>query len=545
MTNLEIELPEGLKSQGVEKIAIQDKIILIEYKKQDYVFTLFKSDVTKTTRQIEEKMNLLLEPITTQGLIALISRGIWNGSQVNNPDTNNNIHHTVNPYVGIKNSFSQWQKGLGDRYEKLKKIIEDKMPELWESFEFELSITRILNIKDCSLPFAGVVLGSPSGHKTVGIELFRHQKNTRYTDNFTPKSFVSHNTTVPKSQLAEIDLLPKIKNKVLLVSEMSPVFSKRDEDLIELLGILTRVLDGHGYESDSGAHGHRGYSGEHMFVMIGAAVDIPRRVYKHLAALGAKLYFLRLKPNDKTEEQYLQSMKTDDFKQRVNEIRIVLVDYLDWFDSYPNATVENDLVKITWDADKDEVDASKYIIKLGILLAHLRGSVETWDVDDTAGLDYAYTMSTIERPDRAITQLRNLARGHALTKGRNYITIDDVPLLVDAVLSTASRERVEVFKLLIGKGGILGTSDVTEALTTSPKTAKRTMAEFVSLGIVDLLSTYERTIKLRDEFRWFIDNEEFKKLRPQFELFYGNEGKPGNKDNTGTDNDSDDDWKEP
>jgi hypothetical protein len=43
------------------------------------------------------------------------------------------------------------------------------------------------------------------------------------------------------------------------------MFSSRDDDLMEILGILTRILDGHGYESDSGAYGHRGYDEDIMF----------------------------------------------------------------------------------------------------------------------------------------------------------------------------------------------------------------------------------------------------------------------------------------
>ena len=76
---------------------------------------------------------------------------------------------------------------------------------------------------------------------------------------------------VKKEALAKIDMLPKIKNKLLLTPELSPTFAKKDDDLIEILGILTRVLDGHGYESDTGAHGHRGYNEPMMFVWIGAA----------------------------------------------------------------------------------------------------------------------------------------------------------------------------------------------------------------------------------------------------------------------------------
>ena len=116
------------------------------------------------------------------------------------------------------------------------------------------------------------MLGSPSSLKTVGIELFRKSRQTYYTDNFSAKSFVSHSTAVTKEQLEEIDMLPKIRNKLFLTPELAPTFAAKDEDLIQILGIMTRVLDGHGYESDSGAHG--GYNERMMFVWVGAAVDI-------------------------------------------------------------------------------------------------------------------------------------------------------------------------------------------------------------------------------------------------------------------------------
>ena len=89
-------------------------------------------------------------------------------------------------------------------------------------------------------------------------------------------------------------MLPKIKNKLFLTPELAPTFSSKDDDLIQVLGIMTRILDGNGYESDTGAHGHRGYSEDIMFAQIGAAVDVPYKVYKHLTTLGPKMYILSI-----------------------------------------------------------------------------------------------------------------------------------------------------------------------------------------------------------------------------------------------------------
>ncbi len=109
---------------------------------------------------------------------------------------------------------------------------------------------------------------------------------------------------------------------------LSPIFSKKDDDVIEILGILTRVLDGHGYQSDSGAHGRRGYSGEHMFTMIGAAVDIPRKIYKHLSNLGPKLFFFRIVCSNDTYDEHIKMLKEDNFDVKKQELQEKISEYL-------------------------------------------------------------------------------------------------------------------------------------------------------------------------------------------------------------------------
>ncbi len=71
-------------------------------------------------------------------------------------------------------------------------------------------------------------------------------------------------------------------------------------------------MDGHGLENDSGAHGHRKY-GDTMFVWIGAAVEIPPRVWKILGTLGHKIYFLRSDLRKKTIKDLVKIAKNNDF----------------------------------------------------------------------------------------------------------------------------------------------------------------------------------------------------------------------------------------
>jgi hypothetical protein len=111
---------------------------------------------------------------------------------------------------------TRWSEKLLEKYEKLHNTVLDNLPNLWNAFEFVLSVKAILNIKACTLPFAGIILSPPSSLKTLIIQLLKRRPNTFYTHIFSPKSFVFHSTAVKRDELNNIDLLPKIKNKLLL-----------------------------------------------------------------------------------------------------------------------------------------------------------------------------------------------------------------------------------------------------------------------------------------------------------------------------------------
>ena len=155
---------------------------------------------------------------------------------------------------------------------------------------------------------------------------------------------------------------------------------------------------------------------------------------------------------------------------------------------------DSKLKKIVWDSDKDDDEALYIIIKLGKLLAHLRAVVPTWETHGSGGTDYAYATAMKEEPDRAMEQLRNIARGFALSKGRNYITKEDISLPIKVVLSTASIDRVNIFDLLIAHNGTLTTKIITESLNISPPTAYRIMVRIKGcwLGEYEGIRYYNR-----------------------------------------------------
>jgi hypothetical protein len=543
----------------------------------------------ETLKQLEEDQQQEIEDLVKKGVIPQyqhqttpnIGNGNGNGKsnqnkkhrsnteeitklQTNNNNIKNNL--TFGNEVEILNkieklrrentdlTFEQWSSILLEKRIKFNDKVSEYFPDMPLLSDFELSIKTILNIADITLPFMGLVFAVPSSLKTQFFELLRKLGYSYYSDKFTARAFVSHSATLANDKLHEIDMLPMIKDKILITPELSPLFTGKDDDIKEQFGIITRILDGKGLETNSGVHGKRGYSGNYMFTWLGAAVDIPYSVYKFLSTIGFKIYFLRLPRTEVSTDDLVEQLTSKKkFSEKMEEIEKFLIDYLTWFEVCPIAIGQNRAVKIEWDNDKDNLDTIKIIAELAQLLAHIRGHVIVYKSSEHEELipiennlnkatstketinnsintsnntnsiysdGFSHRLPIIENPSRAAQQLYNLARGHALSYGRNYITKDEVLLVIKVVLSTGSIERVLILDLLIANKGTLTTSQITKSMRISNDTAKRTMTEFKGLELATMervgdSSNSEHKITLNPKFNWFL-TDEFAELRNGF-----------------------------
>ena len=139
--------------------------------------------------------------------------------------------------------------------QQTQEAIERAFPHLWPAVEVGLSTCATLLLKDNANPVALIYVGPPSAGKTTVAGMFEGAKaNGKLlcyrTDKFTPAAFVSHSAKANTKQLAEIDLLPRIKHKVLLTPELSTIFRGKQDELADRFSIITRVLDGQGLASD-------------------------------------------------------------------------------------------------------------------------------------------------------------------------------------------------------------------------------------------------------------------------------------------------------
>jgi hypothetical protein len=389
--------------------------------------------------------------------------------------------------------FSDWRSTVAANF-----------PDLLLPAETALAVLAQFLIRDITNPFALVFVDVPSSGKTIGINFFDGIPELTYaTDKFTPASFVSNAANVKKEKLAEIDLLPRIQYRMLLIRDFATLFSKREEDLKEMLGILTRVLDGEGLNTDTGVHGQRQYNGEYLFMILAASTPIPYKVWKIMGNLGSRLFFMSINSCEKTEEQLAQQIRDTSYKEKEKICRTASKNFLyGLWNRYPDG--------IEWSRTGDDAELLKIIVRCAKLLARLRGTINVWH-DDFLETD-KYETPLIERPDRINQLFYNLVRGHALVSGRTQIERDDLMPIFALMLDSAPFMRANLFKALLGHGGTLRTSEIERDLNCSKPTALTRMKELTVLGIGTLCGESEKEIKLCGEFEWFL-SDEFRELQ--------------------------------
>jgi len=399
------------------------------------------------------------------------------------------------------------------RIEEWRKVIHQNFTGLVLPAEIGLSVTCQLLIDDISNPFGLVYVDVPSSGKTIVLNFFSDCKDLVYTtDSFTAASFVSHAANVKTKDLPKIDLLPKIKDKVLIVRDLAPLFGMRDDDLLKTVGILTRIFDGEGYKADGGVHGGRGYEEECLFMLLSASTPIRPRVWKVMGNFGARLFFYNLNAPDKstnTLASQLSAKSSPKEKEKVcREATFKLL----------NELFFNRGDGIFWDKQADNRQLLEEIAIIAQLVACLRGTINVWE-ELAADGKFNHTEPQIEKPDRINQCLYNLARGHAVACGRTTLNDQDIAIVLRVALCSASFERTKLLNKLIENDAVLMTDQVIHGMDWSRTSALKYMEVFRYLKIVDEVSPSnlavgrsEKVIRLTEQFTWLM-SKRFKELQ--------------------------------
>jgi hypothetical protein len=375
------------------------------------------------------------------------------------------------------------------------------------------SAMATLLLKDIGHCTTILLVDASSGGKTIVLNIVAGLAELAVTrDHLTGAAFVTNTSNVKKGDLSKLDLLPQIKGKVLICRDMAPIFSAREEDLVRVMGALTRILDGEGYETHTGTHGARGYSGDYCFVFLAATTPIQRRVWRAMSSLGPRILCLRLHSVEKTEEELAGQLLGVPYKEKVRICKEATSEFLKtvWA-KYPEG--------VEWDQSKDPEACVRIIVRCAKLLCRLRGQVtdmggNQWE-DDDAGKRRRSAVRvhvvSMERPDRINQALYDTARGHALISGRVNLSMDDMLLVLRLTFDSIPEERWQLTAELIRCKGEMDTKRVELFLDCSNPTALRAMATLCALGICEEIKRADATevkrIRLREEFEWFLTDE--------------------------------------
>ncbi|HLN89050.1 MAG TPA: primase C-terminal domain-containing protein, partial [Candidatus Binatia bacterium] len=411
----------------------------------------------------------------------------------------------------VTDSKPNWDSiGTPITFDEWKNTIQNNFPDLWFYAEAAASVAATLNIKDVQ-PLALVLQGVPSGGKTTVLDFFCDFPLSHATDKFTARSFVSHVAQKSEEELKKIDLLPRIKGKVLLTPDLTTLFGAKAEDLQETFSLLTRVLDGRGLTIDSGVYGARGYKGDYHFTWLGATTPIPHRVWDLFGNLGARMYFLQVLKHNRSNQDYIDNLKLKNYRKKVDECNIATLRFLKgiW---QPE--------RIEWDGSNDSDDLIEKLVQTAKIVTRLRGKINVVVKDDQQGRQETFfSEAIIEEPDRCLQALYALMRGHALLQGRRSISIDDLPVVLDVALSSAPWDRILALSFILSNNTVT-TSQLQSALRCSRGKAIRTMETLKLLDLVKVGNTIIQTyggeqhgfeMSLKKEFKWF-QSDEFKQL---------------------------------
>lgn len=378
------------------------------------------------------------------------------------------------------------------RIEQVKDIMLENLPECWPPLEACLSMIGAALLKDIDHCIGLILVGAPGGRKTTTIGLLGIGDPFKKLDSFTPASFVSHDASKTEASLRKIDLLPQLKHKIMVTPELSPLFTQRYEDLTKDIGILTDIMDGRGYRSHSGTHGYRGYDGDYRFGMIAATVPLEHRVWQALGRLSSRWIFYRLE--EATGEGF--DLRAD-FGSKKAVCEAVIQPFI--------KNLWSGFASVSWNRAGDNEDLTTLLTQSAQLICKWRGIILRQDAT-------GYNPALTEVPYRLAETLYALARGHALLWGRTQIEEQDAFFAIDINCGNMPEDRARLYKAFMQKGRenwkrlttsadysdisslrkvaetlseTLSLREAANLLNCASSTAKRTLDELISLGIVE------------------------------------------------------------
>lgn len=382
-------------------------------------------------------------------------------------------------------------------------VVRRHYRELLGGVDAALSVFASMALKGWTKPLSLIFEAASGFGKTAIVQMgfpvtgLGLDKFVYRSDKFTPKAFVSHAANVSRAALPKVDLLPRLKGKVLLTKELAPIFRGREDDIRENFSILISVLDGEGFTSDSGIHGRRGYEEPILFNWIGATTPLPPSTHRLMSQLGTRLLFYEVPSVGPNEEQLLAYAQKDEVDTAEKECQKAVNEFLvKFFRTHTIASVEPNSIEFSKDRLFELVRWANFLVA---------GRTEVNFERDGTNWEPIAAMPA-EGPWKVVDYFKVLARGHALLHGRTEIASDDLELVGQVALSSIPGHLRPIIRKLREVYSV-NTGAVESLCRVTSPTARSYLKQLELLGIVELVkgassTCLPDTATLAPPYRW-------------------------------------------
>lgn len=395
-------------------------------------------------------------------------------------------------------------------------------------------------LEDNANPIGIILVDGPSTSKTTVLDFFRGLPMNFPLDKFTPASFLTQATNVRKKDLKNVDLLPRIVYKTIVVPELAPLFDQPKEVLLENYALLARLFDGNGLTNSGGVHGYRKLTGDYLFGFLGATTPLTQTAWNLMSKVGSRLLFLnepaRLSKKDR-QKRAVSIMKDNMHYKTKNKLakdavrRYIMElfslsapEHFEVPDEVPgDLDTEKAMMKhcgylprsIRWDRSYDNGEVVDRIATLAEFLTGCRADVKVWTEQGEDGTSETNSTGAVtEGVDRFVSLVYTVARCHAILTGRRGVDWDDLALVVALTFSSLPDDRRKAVELLVdpsvGKKlsdpGSVTVSELATHMSCSDKTAKKVLDKLRITGIGQITSGSGQMagrFTLHQDYDWF------------------------------------------
>jgi hypothetical protein len=441
---------------------------------------------------------------------------------------------------------------IAEKYQELRSIVIEHYDELcWFKTDAALAVHASMLLDTTTNPIGLIFVDAPATGKTTVLDFFEGLIMNRLVDKFTPASFLSHASNVRKPDLKNVDLLPKIVYKTMMVPEMAPIFNMPKEMLLENYGILARVMDGRGLSFSGGVHGQRELVGDYLFNILGASTPLAQLAWNTMGKLGSRLMFLHAPAQLSCQDRMMRAKSIlapkSHYRTMKRKVQNAVCDFVRFFfkqfdqqnyippDDAPEHLRSHEAVMehcgylprvVSWDVLRDDDEVIEIMSTLAEFTTAARSENRFWVERDHDGrMEISNTSTALEGVDRFAALLGILARSHALVSGRSAIGREELPLIINVALSSIPDNRKTAIELLVEGNrehkdspvGEFTTTELTRARSCNDKTAAAVMKELESLSIGSYQKGFGQScssFQLADDYSWLLTNEFRQYYRP-------------------------------